>query len=289
MITLDIVKNNNMFLNCRGSLLDLQSPRIMAILNFTPDSFYDGQTELSNKAAEVRILKICGEEPDIIDIGGMSSRPGAEIVDGVTEWGRIEHAIKFIRKTFPNQLVSIDTINSNVAKKALELGVQIINDISAGHHDPNMMKTVAKYKAAYVMMHMISSPDKMQDYTEYPKGLGVEILAYFKDRLQIAKEEGIEEIILDLGFGFSKTLAQNYQLMNMIHTFRIFSCPILTGISRKSMIYKLLETSPQEALNGTSALHMKALIEGSKILRVHDIKEAKEVVKIFNALSPSDY
>ncbi len=273
-----------MLVNCRGQLLDTSQPKIMGILNITPDSFFDGKRFVESSDYQQQIDTMIREGADIIDIGGMSSRPGAELVDIDTEWNRIEGAIRYIRDNYSDQIISVDTIHAEVARKALELGVQMINDISAGHHDENMFNVIATYRAAYVMMHMRASPASMQDHTSYPKGMAIEIMAYFKERLNEAKKHGVEEIILDLGFGFSKTLEQNYKLMNLIHTFKIFSKPILTGISRKSMIYKLLDIEPAEALTGTSALHMKALLEGSGILRVHDVQAAKEVVKVYQAL-----
>lgn len=277
-----------MLINCRGVILDTSIPKIMGVLNMTPDSFFDGNKYTKTQHFKKQIDKMISEGADIIDVGGMSSRPGAEVISEKEEWDRIKEALQYLKTNYPDQLISVDTIHSEVASKSLDLGVQIINDISGGVYNEEMITTVAQAKAAYVIMHMISDPSQMQNHTHYEKGLVIEIMAYFKSRISAARNQGLHEIILDLGFGFSKTLEQNYELMNMMHTFKIFSCPILTGISRKSMVYKLLGSSPKESLNGSSALHMKALLEGSSILRVHDVKEAKEVVMIYNALSKAN-
>lgn len=270
-----------MIINCNDKLLDLDSPKIMAILNVTPDSFFDGRQY--EKLDDVsRQIDLCiAEGTDIIDVGGMSSRPGATITTVDEEWRRVEPALKYILRECPECIISIDTVHSQIAKRALDMGAHIINDISAGQHDEKMLETVGDSNAAYVMMHMRGTPKTMQSLTDYQSSVPLEILNYFKKRISEAELAGISDIILDPGFGFSKTVEQNYEVLRKLGTMRIFEKPILAGISRKSMIYKVTGGGPKDALNGTSALHMVALKQGAKILRVHDVKEAKEIVTLY--------
>lgn len=277
-----------MILNCNALVLDLSKPVIMGILNVTPDSFFDGQDSHSEQEINARISKIFDDGAEIIDIGGMSSRPGAKIIDHREEWNRIEYALNYCLNNYPNKLVSVDTLHAQTAEKAINQGVHIINDISGGTFDKDMFRVVGQSKAAYVMMHMRSNPENMQYLTDYPKGIIVELLQFFENRIYSARKYGIKDIIIDPGFGFSKTINQNFFMLNRVGNLRILECPILVGISRKSTIYKTLGLSPKEALNGTTALHMKALLQGAHILRVHDVKEAKEVVDLHQKLVQND-
>ena len=274
-----------MILNCNGLLLDLSSPKIMAILNVTPDSFYDGNNYANEEALKAQIDTLISEGAHIIDIGGMSSRPGAQIVPPEEEWRRIQFSIKYILDNYPTMIISIDTIHSEIAARALDYGVHMINDISGGNYDNDMYATVGHSNAAYIAMHMQGTPQDMQSHTEYEDGLMLHLMEYFKNIITKTEKSGIKDVVLDPGFGFSKTLEQNYELMNHFGNLRIFEKAIMVGISRKSMIYKTLGSSPKEALNGTTALHMKALLSGANLLRVHDVKEAIETLKLFELLS----
>lgn len=266
--------------------MDLSTPKVMGIINITPDSFYDGgkykdETEI---IAQVEIMLANGAS--FIDIGAYSSRPGAEYVDESEELARIIPIVKLLLKTFPNVLISIDTFRSRVADECLALGAAIINDISAGNLDPKMMEVVGKHRAPYIMMHMKGTPSTMQAMTNYENLLG-EILYYFSEKVALARAAGINDIIIDPGFGFAKTLEQNYEILKKFNLLHAMDLPILTGISRKSMIYRLLETNPKNALNGSTALHMYALAKGTQILRVHDVKEAMECIQLLNAINGS--
>ena len=270
-------------INCRGILLELDTPKVMGILNVTPDSFYDGgrHDNLSDilKKTEQMIL----EGASIIDIGGMSSRPGAAIISEEEELSRVLPAIEVVSKAFPEMIISIDTIRSGVAMKAVESGARIINDISAGRLDDQMYTVVSTLNVPYILMHMQGKPTNMQKEPEY-EDVVQDILDFFIVETGKLRKLGVKDIILDPGFGFGKTLSHNYQLLKQLHVFQILECPILTGISRKSMINKVLKTRPEEALNGTTALHMAALLQGSKLLRVHDVKEAQQTIQLWQAL-----
>lgn len=265
-------------INCRGRLLTFDTPKVMGILNVTPDSFYDG-----GAAGSVgdRIVEMLEHGADIIDVGGMSSRPGASIISPEEEWQRVEPALKILRDM--DTLVSIDTLHADVAQRAMDYGVQIINDISGGTYDPAIIDVAASHRAGYVMMHMKGTPHTMQLDTKY-EDVVLDILKIFNQRIAVYRERGLEDIMIDVGFGFGKTLEQNYTLLNRMDVFRITECPILVGISRKSMIYKALQTSPSDALNGTTALHMHALQHGANVLRVHDVREAKECIVLHQLL-----
>ena len=270
-------------LNCKGKLLDLSHPIVMGILNVTPDSFYDGGKYVSDTSILEKAAKMLEEGAQIIDIGGMSSRPGAEIISVQEELDRVLPNIEMIIKHYPETIISIDTIRSAVAKQAVQSGASIINDISAGKFDDRLFQTVADLDVPYILMHMQGKPKDMQENPAY-KDIALEVLDFMIAQVGQLRALGIKDICIDPGFGFGKSLEHNYQLLKKMHIFKILELPILAGISRKSMIYKLLNTTPDKALNGTSALHMIALQEGARILRVHDVREAVEVVQLWQQL-----
>lgn len=270
-------------LNCKGHLVSLDQPKVMGILNATPDSFFDGGQHNSLKSQLLQVEKMLSEGTTFIDIGGMSSRPGAEVIDVEEELIRVLPIIEATCKEFPEALISIDTVHSAVAKKAIESGAHIINDISAGQIDKNMYSTVAKLEVPYILMHMQGRPNQMQQNPNY-ENVSLEILDFFIKEIRDLRALGVKDIIVDPGFGFGKTAEHNFSLLKNLHTFQILEVPILAGISRKSMIYKTLNISNKEALNGTTALHMIALQQGSKILRVHDVKEAVQCIQLFQML-----
>ena len=251
----------------------------MGILNITEDSFYDGGRFLDKKGIASQAEKLIYEGADIIDIGGYSSRPGAKHIDEDVEFHRLSEGLKIVRTISKDFPVSVDTFRSVIAMKCLDLGANIINDISAGELDPQMFHIIAKYQVPYIMMHMAGTPQNMAQNTHY-ENLLIEIENYFIKKLRQLTQFGVKDVIIDVGFGFSKTVAQNHELLNNLKLYQSLNVPILTGISRKSMIYKVLETAPELALNGTTVLNTLALIKGAKLLRVHDVKEAKEIVKL---------
>ncbi|WP_299099364.1 dihydropteroate synthase [uncultured Winogradskyella sp.] len=272
-----------MNINCKGKLIDLSMPKVMGILNVTPDSFFDGgkykdETEILNQVETM--LK---HQATFIDIGGYSSRPNADDVSEAEELSRVLPVIELILKHFPNILISIDTFRSEVAKQSVEAGAALVNDISAGQLDSNMLAVVGKLSVPYIMMHMKGTPKTMQQQTQYTD-LTKEVISYFAERIEAAHQEKINDIIVDPGFGFAKTTEQNFELLNQLELLQMLDKPILAGISRKSMIYKTLNSTSQEALNGTTALHMVALQKGAKLLRVHDVKEAMECITLYNQL-----
>jgi dihydropteroate synthase len=266
-------------LNINGNILHLSTPIIMGILNMTDDSFYDGGKFLDKKSITSQVEKLIYEGADIIDIGGYSSRPGAKHIEEDLEFQRLSEGLKIVRAISKDIPVSVDTFRSIIAMKCLDLGANIINDISAGELDPQMFQIIAKYQVPYIMMHMAGTPQNMAQHTYYTNLL-IEIKNYFIKKLRQLTQFGVKDVIIDVGFGFSKTVAQNHELLNHLELYQSLNMPILTGISRKSMIYKVLETSPEKALNGTTILNTLALIKGAKLLRVHDVKEAKEIVKL---------
>ncbi|WP_209404345.1 dihydropteroate synthase [Pseudozobellia sp. WGM2] len=268
-----------MTINCKGNLIDLSSPKIMGILNITPDSFYDGGKFTNVKLVLEQTEKMLTEGATFIDIGAYSSRPGADDVLEEEEISRIVPVVEALIKEFPDVLISIDTFRSKVASQCLQAGAALINDISAGLIDKNMLSVIARYKVPYIMMHMKGTPKTMQQNTDYENML-VDVLKYFSERIATATNLGIVDIIIDPGFGFSKTTEQNYELLSKIDLFANVERPLLIGLSRKSMIYKTLNTNAENALNGTTALNMQALMKGANILRVHDVKEALECVKL---------
>ena len=272
-----------MTINCKGTLIDLSSPKVMGILNLTPDSFYDGGQHKNEKYILKHVEKMLSEGATFIDIGAYSSRPNADHVSEKEELKRILPIVGLLFNEFPEILISIDTFRSEVAKQSIEAGAALINDISAGKLDDNMLKTIADLHVPYIMMHMRGTPQTMQKQTKYDDLLK-DILFYFSERLAQAKQLGIIDIIVDPGFGFAKTLEQNFELLNKLELFKMIEKPLLVGISRKSMIYKALETSAKEALNGTSVLNTVSLQKGASILRVHDVKEAMECIKLTRLL-----
>ena len=273
-----------MTININGTLLDLTTPKIMGILNVTPDSFYDGGVYDSDKKILNQVEKMINEGVDIIDIGGSSSRPGAKKVNLDDEIARVIPTIELIKNKFSDTIISIDTFRSEVAKKAINAGASIINDISAGDLDPEMFNCVAELKVPYIMMHMKGTPYNMQKNPTY-ENVVIEIVKNLSKKLFLAKKAGIIDVIIDPGFGFGKTAKHNYCILNNLSFFNELGCPILVGISRKSMVYKLLDTNPEDALNGTTCLNTISIINGAKILRVHDVKEAKEVITLTNFLN----
>lgn len=272
-----------MTINCKGRLLDLNSPKVMGILNVTPDSFYDGGKYKDELEILNQVETMLNDGATIIDVGGYSSRPGAKEIKINEEIGRVVPVVELILNKFPETLISIDTFRSKVAQKSIVAGASIVNDISAGYLDSDMLSTVGKLGVPYIMMHMRGNPKTMQNQTPY-EDLVKEVNSYFAERISIAHEHKIIDIIIDPGFGFAKTLEQNFELLNKFELLQIVGKPILAGVSRKSMIYKTLDTSSEKALNGTTALNMLALQKGAKILRVHDVKEAMECVTLFNKL-----
>jgi dihydropteroate synthase len=270
-------------INCKGTLINLSTPKVMGIVNVTPDSFFDGGKLTDADAVVFQVEKMLQEGATFIDLGGYSSKPGAEFVSETEELNRVIPIVKLLVENFPDILLSIDTFRSEVAKQAIENGAALINDISAGLLDENMLETVAKLQVPYIMMHMKGTPKTMQSLANYDDLLK-EMNYYFSERIAKARSFGLNDIIIDPGFGFAKTLEQNYELLQNLELLQFHDLPILAGISRKSMIYKALETAPEEALNGTTFLHAFCLQKGANILRVHDVKEAVECVKLMRQL-----
>ena len=269
-----------LYINVNGRLMDLSEPQVMGILNVTPDSFYAGSRSETEKDIVQRLHQIIDVGASIIDIGGYSSRPNAEHISAEEEMNRLRNGLEIIRKHQPDAVVSVDTFRADVAKMCVEeYGVAIINDISAGQMDEEMFPTIAKLGVPYIIMHMKGTPQDMQVSPKYDHFLK-EIFYYFSEKVQKLRDLGVKDIIIDPGFGFGKTLEHNYELMNHLEEFSLFELPLLVGVSRKSMIYKLLGTTPEEALNGTTALHTIALLKRANILRVHDVKESVESIKI---------
>ena len=267
-------------LNLGGELVSLSRPLVMGILNVTPDSFYSGNRTQDKEEIANRVNTIVSEGADIIDIGAYSSRPNAEDISPEVEMKRLSTGLDIVRKLYPEAKVSVDTFRADIASRCVkEYGVQMINDISGGTLDNRMFETVGELKVAYVLMHMRGTPQTMMQQTRYEQIIP-EMLYYFAERIARLESLGVNDIVIDPGFGFGKTLDDNYQLMNRLDEFARIGLPLLVGISRKSMIYKLLDKTPEESLNGTSVLNTLALLGGADILRVHDVKEAVETVKI---------
>lgn len=278
----------NKSVNIGGKLLQLDTPIVMGIVNITPDSFYSGSRKETLNDAIKQAEQILEDGGTIIDIGGQSTAPTSSMLDASEELKRISPIIREIRKTFPNAILSIDTFYSEVAKAAVEeFGVNIINDISGGQIDDMMFETVAKLNVPYILMHMRGTPQTMQQLTNY-NNLLKDIFYYFSQKVSQLNQLGVNDIIIDPGFGFSKTVEQNYKLIANLKYFDIFELPLMVGISRKTMIYKLLDTTPSESLNGTTALNTFALNSGANILRVHDVKQAVECIKIYDKILNSD-
>lgn len=273
-----------MTINCKGNLIDLAVPKVMGILNITPDSFYDGGQLKSDKAVLLQAEHMLSAGATFIDVGAYSSRPGADFVSENEEMKRLLPVVQLILKTFPDTYLSIDTFRSQIATLCVEAGAAMINDISAGKRDPMMLHTIAELRVPYIMMHLRGTPQTMQQKTNY-NHLIKDLLFYFSERLAAAKALGITDLIIDPGFGFAKTLDQNFEVLNQLELFKMIEKPILVGVSRKSMIYKTLETEAKNALNGTSVLNTIALQKGASILRVHDVKEANECITLVKALT----
>ncbi len=272
-----------MTINCKGQLIDLSTPKVMGVLNVTPDSFFDGGVHKNINDVLKHVEHMLNAGATFIDIGAYSSRPNADDVSETEELKRIIPIVNAVIKHFPEALISIDTFRSRIAKETINAGAALINDISAGALDENMLKTIAQLHVPYIMMHMRGTPKTMQTLTTYDD-LVKDVIYYFSKRIANAHQLGIKDIIIDPGFGFAKTLDQNYKLLNNLELLNIIDKPILAGVSRKSMIYKKLNTTAQHALNGTTVLNTIALQKGAKILRVHDVKEAKDCITLINAL-----
>ena len=272
-----------MTINGKGQLIDLVSPKVMGILNVTPNSFFDGGKFKTESVILSQVEKMLSDGATFIDIGAYSSKPSAEFVSEKEELQRIVPIVQLILEKFPETLISIDTFRCEVAKACLENGAAIINDISAGNLDDKMLEIIAKYNVPYIMMHMRGTPQTMQTITNYDN-IVKEMLFYFSERVLKARSYGINDLVIDPGFGFAKTVEQNYEVLQKLGLFEILELPLLVGFSRKSMIYKILNSNAQEALNGTTTLNTIALTKGAKILRVHDVKEAIECVTLFNKL-----
>ena len=272
------------YINANGRLMDLSEPQVMGILNVTPDSFYAGSHGVTEGYIIDRIHQIMNEGASIIDIGACSTRPGADEVSIEEEMSRLRMGLELIRKHRPDAIVSVDTYRADVAKMCVEeYGAAIINDISAGQMDEQMFPTIARLGIPYIIMHMKGTPKDMQVNPQYDHFLK-EVFYYFSEKVQRLRDLGVKDIIIDPGFGFGKTLEHNYELMNHLEEFALFELPLLVGVSRKSMIYKHLGITPEEALNGTTTLNTIALLKGASILRVHDVREAMESIKIIQKM-----
>lgn len=272
------------YINVKGRLLDLTTPQVMGILNVTPDSFYSGSRMQTQEEIAVRARQIIDEGASIIDIGAYSSRPNAEHIAAGEEMNRLRTGLEIVNRNHPDAIVSVDTFRADVAEQCVkDYGVAIVNDIAAGEMDDRMFETVARLGVPYIMMHMQGTPQNMQKEPHYDN-LIKEVFIYFARKVQQLRDLGMKDIILDPGFGFGKTLEHNYELMAHLEEFSIFELPLLVGVSRKSMIYKLLGGTPQDALNGTTVLDTVALMKGANILRVHDVREAVEAVRIVEKL-----
>ncbi|MCH3882869.1 dihydropteroate synthase [Tenacibaculum aquimarinum] len=271
-------------INCNGTLIDLSSPKVMGILNITPDSFFDGGKYKNESDILSQTEKMLSEDATFIDIGAYSSRPGAKHISEEEELQRIVPVIELLVKNFPEIIISVDTFRSKVAQETINSGAAIINDISDGKMDDNMFATVAKLQVPYILMHMLGTPKTMQNNPEY-KDVTKEVISFFAEQINILHQLKVNDIILDVGFGFGKTIEHNFELLKNLSLFKSLDAPMLAGVSRKSMLYKTLDTTAQEALNATTSANTIALLNGAKILRVHDVKEAVEAVKIVNQIS----
>ncbi len=274
-------------LNCKGKLVDLTVPKIMGIINVTPDSFYDGGRTIVLRDCIAQAEKMVKDGATFLDIGGYSSRPGAQEVSETEEIERLIPVIESLSREFPETFLSVDTFRSTIAEKAVAAGAALVNDISGGLMDNEMLPTVAKLKVPYILMHMKGTPKTMNSLAAYTN-VTKELLYYFSERIALARKAGINDIIADPGFGFAKTKEHNFELLKHFELFKALDVPLLAGISRKSLIYKTLETTPEEALNGTTVLHSLVLQKGANILRVHDVKEAKECVTLLHSVYNTD-
>ena len=267
-------------LNCAGTLLDLSEPKVMGIINLTPDSFFAGSRKTGEEAVLATAAQMLEDGAAILDLGGMSSRPGAETISVEEELQRVISPIHAIKTRFPKSIISIDTVHSRVAREAVAAGAAIVNDISAGSMDEDMYATVAELRIPYILMHMQGSPKTMQHAPNY-EDVVQEVLDFLIAEVHQLRKLGLHDVIIDPGFGFGKTFEQNYQLLAKLHVFQILEVPILAGVSRKSMIYKLLQTTPEKALHGSTAAHVLALQQGARLLRVHDVKAACDAIRVW--------
>lgn len=276
--------SRNLSLNLDGRIMDLSTPRVMGIINATPDSFYDGSRVPEPGQALEKAMEMIRQGADILDVGAVSTRPGSQEISESEELERLTPVLELLRKQFPDFPISVDTWRSGVARVVCDrFGIQLINDISAGTLDPDMFPTMARLGVPYIIMHMQGSPANMQDAPAYENVVD-ELLQFFAERVHKLRNLGLNDIVIDPGFGFGKTLEQNYALLGQFNAFRMLELPLMAGISRKSMIYNLLETEPGLALNGTTAAHMALLLKGARLLRVHDVQAAVETVKIFQQI-----
>lgn len=275
-------------LNCSGKLLSLDAPKVMGILNATPDSFFAGSRKQTERELMERVQQILSEGGSIIDVGAYSTRPGAAVVSAEEEWQRLEQALRIVHREAPEAILSVDTFRADIARRCVEtFGVSFVNDISGGDADAQMFDTVADLRVPYVLMHCQGTPQTMQQAPTY-KNVTAEVITDLSRKVRQLRQRGARDIIIDPGFGFGKTLEHNYTLLRQLEDFRIFDLPLLVGISRKSMITRPLDITADEALNGTTALNAFALMKGANILRVHDVKAAIEVVKLYSLLSSHD-
>ena len=274
----------NTLLNCQGRILDLTQPVVMGILNVTPDSFFDGGKFNDENNIRMHVEKMLTDGASIIDIGAASSRPGAAPLSAEEEWMRLKPILKLLTKQFPDAFLSIDTFHSEVAARSIDSGATMINDITAGGTDDRMLKLLSGKNVPYIMMHMQGTPQTMQIDPRY-ENVSLEVIRFFVKKIENAFNHGIKDTIIDPGFGFGKTLAHNFSLLNDLNNFKVLNRPILVGLSRKSIINATLKIKAQEALNGTTVLNTIALLKGASILRVHDVKEAVEAIKLFSSLN----
>ncbi|AYQ36318.1 dihydropteroate synthase [Runella sp. SP2] len=270
-------------LNIAGKLLDLSTPQVMGILNVTPDSFFSGSRVLQIEDAYKKADKMLSEGASMLDIGGHSTRPGADAVSEEEELNRVLPVVEMLRKRFPEAIISIDTFRASVARKSIEAGAHIINDIAGGNLDPLMFETVAELNVPYVLMHSRGTPQTMKELNQYDD-LVTDVLRELQAKIYQLRQLGVKDIVADMGFGFAKNADQNYVLLRELRAFEALEVPLLVGVSRKSMIWRKLEITPEQSLNATTALNMVALLNGANILRVHDVKEAIEVVKLIRLL-----
>lgn len=273
-----------MTINCKGTLVDFSSPKVMGILNITPDSFFDGGKYQHKKAILTQTEKMLKEGATFIDVGAYSSRPGADHVSEEEELRRILPAVALLLREFPDIYLSIDTFRSRVAKKTIEAGAAVINDISGGNMDALMFKTIAQLQVPYILMHMQGTPQTMQHRPRY-EHITTDLIQFFSEKINELRRLQINDVIIDVGFGFGKTILHNFQLLKELHHFQTFNLPLLAGVSRKSMLYKTLNIHPNDALNATTSANTIALLHGANILRVHDVKEAVECIKIVEQLA----
>ena len=279
----NIISERTFVLNCKGKGLILKKPIVMGIINATPDSFFANSRSLKINEAVLLAEKMIGDGATIIDIGGQTTKPGSDAITAAEEMDRVVPVIEAIAEAFPDTYISVDTYYATVAEAAVNAGACIVNDISGGMFDDDMLPTVAKLKVPYILMHIQGVPKTMQDNPTY-KNITTEIIDYFIERINKCKQAGIKDVIIDPGFGFGKTIEHNYQLLQLLHTFQMFDNPLLVGVSRKGMIYKPLNISADEALNGTTVLNTIALQQGTQILRVHDVKEAKQAIDLLGLI-----